>query len=102
MDEVSGHVEVVRDLDRLVALQSADGSWDLTPEFAAVIGRDLDELERDASGLARTRAVARRVLATGLALEWLEANAAVERAEWEMLAEKARRWLSARTATSSR
>ena len=102
MDEVSGHVEVVRDLDRLVALQSADGSWDLTPEFAAVIGRELDELERDASGLARTRAVARRVLATGLALEWLEANAAVERAEWEMLAEKARRWLSARTATSSR
>jgi hypothetical protein len=83
-----------RDLDRLVALQSADGSWDLTPEFAEIIGRSVDELEADLRGAPGGRVVARRVLATSLALEWLERDAAAERAEWEMLAEKARRWLA--------
>ena len=63
-----------RDLDRLVALQSADGSWDLTPEFAEIIGRSLDELEAELRGAPGGR-VARRVMATSLALEWLEANA---------------------------
>ena len=33
-------------LDRLVTLQRADGSWELTEELAAVIGRSLAELER--------------------------------------------------------
>ena len=81
-----------RDLDRLVALQSADGSWDLTPEFAEIIGRSLDDLEAELRGAPGGR-VARRVMATSLALEWLEREATAERAEWEMLAEKARRWL---------
>jgi hypothetical protein len=83
-----------RDLDRLVALQSADGSWDLTPEFAEIIGRSLDELEAELRGAPGGRAVARRVAATSLALEWLEREATAERVEWEMLAEKARRWLA--------
>jgi len=82
-----------RDLDRLVALQSADGSWDLTLEFAEIIGRDLDELEAELRGAPGGR-VARRVMATSLALEWLEREATAERVEWEMLAEKARRWLA--------
>jgi hypothetical protein len=76
-----------------VALQSADGSWDLTPEFAGVIGRDLDQLEAEAQRMPGGRGVRGRVLATGLALEWLEANAADAPDEWEMLADKARRWL---------
>jgi hypothetical protein len=83
-----------RDLDRLVALQSADGSWDLTPEFAEIIGRSLDELEAELRGAPGGRVVARRVAATSLALEWLEREATADRAEWEMLAEKARRWLA--------
>ena len=49
-----------RDLDRLVALQSADGSWDLTPEFAELIGRSLDDLEAELRGAPGGR-VARRV-----------------------------------------
>jgi uncharacterized protein YegL len=89
----------LRDLDRLVALQSADGSWDLTREFAEIIGRSLDELEAELRGASGGRVVARRVMATALALEWLEANAGAERAEWEMLAEKARRWFAAHGAS---
>ena len=89
----------LRDLDRLVALQSADGSWDLTHEFAEIIGRSLDELEAELRGAPGGRVVARLVMATALALEWLEANAGTERAEWEMLAEKARRWLAAQGAS---
>jgi hypothetical protein len=88
-----------RDLDRLVALQSADGSWDLTPEFAEIIGRSLDELEAELRGAPGGRAVARRVAATSLALEWLEREATAERVEWEMLAEKARRWLASHGAS---
>jgi Ca-activated chloride channel homolog len=100
-DEVVGPSHALRDLDRLVALQSADGSWDLTPELAAVIGRDIDELEAELRGAPGGRVVARRVMATSLALEWLEAHAASERAEWEMLAEKARRWLAAVSSVTS-
>jgi Ca-activated chloride channel family protein len=92
-EEPVGRVHALRDLDRLVALQSADGSWDLTPEFAEIVGRSLDELEAELRGAPGGRVVARRVMATALALEWLEANAGSERAEWEMLADKARRWL---------
>ncbi len=88
-----------RDLDRLVALQSADGSWDLTPEFAEIIGRDIDELEAELRGAPGGRAIARRVAATSLALEWLEREATAERVEWEMLAEKARRWLASHGAS---
>jgi Ca-activated chloride channel homolog len=98
-----------RDLDRLVALQSADGSWDLTPEFAGIIGKDMRELEAAIRGATGNRHVVRRTLATRLALEWLENEAEEARAEWEMLAEKARRWLAAcgapparPTSTSSR
>jgi hypothetical protein len=93
-DEVVEPARTLRDLDRLVALQSADGSWDLTPEFAEIIGRSLDELEAELRGAPGGRAVARRVAATSLALEWLEREATAERVEWEMLAEKARRWLA--------
>jgi Ca-activated chloride channel family protein len=95
-------VHAPRDLDRLVALQSADGSWDLTEEFAEIIGRSLDELEAELHGAPGGRAVARRIAATSLALEWLEREATAERAEWEMLAEKARRWLAAHDAPPAR
>ena len=93
-EEAAEPAVALRALDRLVALQSADGSWDLTPEFAEIIGRSLDELEAELRGAPGGRVVARRVAATSLALEWLEREATADRAEWEMLAEKARRWLA--------
>jgi Ca-activated chloride channel family protein len=87
--------DVFRPHDRLVSLQRADGSWDLTLEFARAIGKDLDDVESALDGATGDAEVARRALATALATLWLETHAAGARAEWEMLAEKARRWLGA-------
>jgi hypothetical protein len=86
--------QALRPLDALVALQRADGSWELDVEFAKAVSlklRGLDQLLSNAAGDAGT---ARRALATAIALEWLEKHAAGERGEWELLALKATRWLS--------
>jgi Ca-activated chloride channel family protein len=75
----------------LVALQCADGSWELTRELAQAIGHELSALEaalRDA-----TSAEARTAWATSLAIVWLEARAPQARDEWRLLAAKAREWL---------
>jgi Ca-activated chloride channel family protein len=82
-----------RPLDRLAALQRADGSWDLSPELAEILGRPLHELEekiRDVTGIPEE---VRRAWATALALVYLEQQAAEWRDEWGLLAEKAQRWL---------
>ena len=99
-----------RPVDRLVGLQGADGSWDLTDEFAKAIGvgrRELDgefadtmrrlhealgHLEGPGSG-GPAEDVCRRAFATALALRWLEARCADTRQEWEGLAQKAHEWL---------
>lgn len=86
--------ESVRPVDRLVGLQGADGSWDLTAEFAKAIGARLPALEKRLAGLTGDPSVARRALATALALAWLERHAAAERDEWSLLAEKALAWLA--------
>jgi Ca-activated chloride channel family protein len=81
--------------DQLVALQRADGSWDLSRELAQAVSmklRDLEKALRDAIGDAK---IIRRALATAIAIAWLEKSAPAARGEWEMLAEKARRWLAA-------
>ncbi len=82
-----------RPLDRLILLQAADGSWDLTEELADIFGCSLPFLEdvpRKTSGDAAT---VRRAWATALALAYLETHADDVRDEWALLAEKARRWL---------
>ncbi len=76
----------------LVALQRFDGSWDLTEELAAFLGKKLGQL------LARIDAQnhqARKALATALALAWLRLHAAADEDEWSLLAGKAQRWLDA-------
>jgi hypothetical protein len=80
-----------RPLDRLVALQRADGAWDLTEELAQVLGRRLAELEKKLG--AQQDAGSRRAFATALALSWLETTAKDARGEWALLAKKARKWL---------
>jgi hypothetical protein len=80
-----------RPLDRLVALQRADGAWDLTPGLATLLGRPLADLEKLLGG--RRSPEARRALATALALLWLGQNAAGAEAEWSLLAKKAKKWL---------
>jgi Ca-activated chloride channel homolog len=80
-------------LQRLIQLQAASGTWDLTPELAEVIGKPLDLLERElaATGGSRDHRLA---WATALAIAWLNRHAADVRDEWDMLAGKAETWLA--------
>ena len=77
----------------LIALQRADGSWELSKQFAAALGRDLRQLESPL-GNGKESASVRVAWATALALMWLEANASASRDEWRLLAEKTREWLA--------
>jgi len=83
-----------RRVDDLVVLQRADGSWDLDEALAAVLGKRLKKLQKKLKDATGDPAKAARAWATALALAWLEANAADSRTEWELLAEKAKAWLS--------
>jgi hypothetical protein len=83
-----------RPLDRVVSLQRADGSWDLTEAFAATIGVDLERLRAALPGTGGA-SNAGRVWATALAVAWLARHAADARDEWRLLARKAEQWLSA-------
>jgi len=89
------HRQALRPHDQLVALQRADGSWELDAAFAQAVSmklRDLDKALRHATGSTE---ILRRALATAVAIAWLERFAPAARGEWEMLAEKAHRWLDA-------
>lgn len=83
----------LRPLDRLVALQRFDGSWELTGELAGLVGVGLERLEA-ALGARQAEQAARRALATALALRWLELHAAEARDEWALLAKKAQAFLA--------
>jgi hypothetical protein len=94
-----------RPVDRLVGLQGAEGSWDLTEELAEALGVGHGELEGEFEALLddlRMRVgdpgglgegLCRRAFATALALRWLDAAGADTREEWEGLARKAHEWL---------
>jgi hypothetical protein len=84
----------LRALDRLVVLQRADGSWDFDDELAAVLGIRLRKLRKKLEGATGNPDEAARAWATALALAWLESNAPESRDEWELLADKARAWLT--------
>jgi hypothetical protein len=87
--------QALRPLDALVSLQRADGSWDLTGEFATAVSIKLRRLEKELRHAAGDPDSIRRALATSIALVWLEQHAAPQRGEWELLAAKATGWLSA-------
>ena len=76
----------------LVALQRADGSWELSKELAEAMGLELSLLESALTGEQRSTEK-RAAWATALALAWLDTNASTSRAEWRLLAVKARAWL---------
>jgi hypothetical protein len=80
-------------MHKLIALQHADGSWDLTSELAEIIGRDVAELESALVGASGDAADVKRAWATALAFAWLGLNARDAESQWRMLARKARRWL---------
>jgi Ca-activated chloride channel family protein len=85
-----------RPLDTLVALQRANGSWELTRDFAERVGVDFDRLQS-----ARPRAIEPRAWATLVALAWLETHAHSERLEWQGLAGKAETWLKLRVPSAA-
>ena len=89
------HAEPAADqrLQRLIRLQAANGTWDLTGELADLIGKPLDVLEREIAEAAGSREY-RLAWATALAIAWLRRHAAEAREEWEMLAGKAESWLA--------
>src|SRR4029450_5172674 len=77
----------------VVSLQRADGSWDLTEEFARALSQPLDMLQVAQAGASGEANEIRRAWATALALHWLKANAAALADEWRLIANKARHWL---------
>jgi Ca-activated chloride channel family protein len=83
-----------RPLDELVVLQRADGSWDLDENLARVLELRLRKLRKKLEGATGDPAETARAWATALALVWLESEAADSRDEWELLADKAKAWLS--------
>jgi len=86
----------------LVALQRADGSWDLTRELANAVGRSLQELEAALAGATGEDGDARKAWATALALAWLRTHASHVEEEWALLAAKARAWLDQAAAVPGR
>lgn len=84
------------DLQKLITLQCADGSWDLTRELARAIGRELSELEAALVGATGNKREARKAWATALALAWLDDHGGSVESEWRLLAVKARGWLDQR------
>jgi len=87
--------QAMRPLDVLVSLQRADGSWDLTAELARFLSLTLRRLEKELRHATGDRDMARRALATALAVVWLERHAAADRGEWDLLAGKAESFVSA-------
>jgi Ca-activated chloride channel family protein len=84
----------VRPLDRIVALQSADGSWALDDAFAKALGFRSVKALRKAIGRALSGEQEARAAATALALAWLERECVDTRDEWHILADKGRDWLA--------
>ena len=84
-----------RVFDRVVALQRADGSWEL--DEALLIACDLapEKMpEVEASVPTGSPVEAKRAIATAIALTFLRRRALADQAEWAMLARKADRYLS--------
>ncbi|XP_075923215.1 von Willebrand factor A domain-containing protein 5A-like isoform X2 [Petromyzon marinus] len=81
-------------MDQLVYLQQADGSWKSLEQLAAVVQMPLENLQSEAP-----KGMASEVWATVLALVWLQSEAAEQKLKWDLLARKASLWLSQQEAT---
>ena len=81
------------EMDELVTLQQADGSWELTAELAAILKRDPREIEAALAGAVGSPLSVRRAWATALALAWLQLRAADQHDEWKLLGAKAQKWI---------
>lgn len=87
-------------VQRLIVLQAADGSWELTRALASIIGRDLSDLRAAVAGASGARKDIERAWATALAIAWLERNASQAVDEWKLLAKKGRDWIDSSFTTA--
>ncbi len=87
----SEDVAAATGMHALVALQKADGSWDLTPDLADILGRRFPDLKAAIDGAAGKDI--HRAWATALAITWLHMHAADAEDQWRLLGRKAQRWL---------
>jgi len=94
LEAASPMVGSTRTLDRLVALQRADGSWDLTSELVDVLGLPFNVVLEPLAHASGDPDEAKRALATALALAFLVKKASSSASEWKLLAAKATRWLA--------
>ena len=79
----------------LISLQKASGAWDLTDELVSLCGKSRDNLMKDCPvEIAGDTAEGRLLWATALALVLLKAKFSNRRDEWEMIAEKAKKWMN--------
>ncbi|XP_075437475.1 von Willebrand factor A domain-containing protein 5A-like [Ascaphus truei] len=81
---------------RLISLQNADGSWNLSSGLASVLGISEKELEAKKPKAS----VDASVWATLLAVLWLHASCPEQRDEWELLEGKAVSWIKSRAGSS--
>ena len=80
-------------LHALVALQKAEGYWELTRDLADILGRDLSDVKAALNGAIGIDIDVHRAWATALAIRWLELNARDAEDEWRLLGRKAQQWL---------
>src|SRR5206468_937817 len=80
-------------LSSLVALQRADGFWELSKELGLILGRKLRELEASVPEAAGDAKETHRAWATALALAWLDSGFSKWNQECALLKRKATRWL---------
>ena len=81
------------DMHVLVALQQADGYWELKVDLARVLDRALSEIEAALPAGSGSQFDRRRAWATALAVTWLRLYAPASEGEWRLLSLKARKWL---------
>ena len=79
-------------LSRLIALQTAEGSWFLNEGLASVVGRSLSDLKGSCpNGCSEV------VWGTLLAIALLETKFSDQHDEWELVSMKSEMWLQGQT-----
>jgi len=84
-----------RDLDRLIILQKANGSWSSDQQLSSVLNVTIEQLIGSVPNAVKKKGahVAEIIWATSVAVSYLETYCTGEQVEWEILAEKARKYL---------
>ena len=85
--------------ERIVALQSFDGSFALTSELATLLGSSVDAIKAAASEYGSSSS-SETMVVTALVIAFFRSKLAALKAEWVLVEAKALKWL-ARAATSA-